>query len=399
MLYQTLDDVDVARKNVCVRLDLNVPIQDGHILDNTRIQKSIPTLEALIHKGAKIAIMSHLGRPKGQAQKKFSLAPVGEELARVLNKEVLLVRDYHAEPIDQLMKQLGGNQIVLFENLRFHPEEEQNQKDFAAQLMHGMDFYLQDGFGVVHRAHASTVACAEQLPVERRIMGPLLQSEIKALRPMMTADISKSPYVVAIGGAKVSDKIGVILKLLESCNTLLIGGAMAYTFLHYKGFQVGKSKVEAEKLDLVEAVYREATKRKVEIHIPIDHVCATMFSDKAPVEIIDTSAIPTALMGLDIGPKTAQMYAEIISQAKSALWNGPMGVFEWDNFKKGTDTIAQAMASCPGYTVVGGGESVAACRAAGVETAISHISTGGGAALEFLEGRTLPGIKALMQPT
>lgn len=395
MLYQTIEDANLARKNVCVRLDLNVPLDGENILDTTRIDKSLPTLKALIEKGAKIAIMSHLGRPKGKPQKKYSLAPVGAELAKRLKKEILLVEDYAIEPIDQLMKQLSANQIVLFENLRFHPEEEKNDKAFAAKLMHGMDYFVEDGFGVVHRAHASTVACAEQVSKECRLMGPLLQKEMECLTPLMRADVSRSPYVVVIGGSKVSDKVGVILKLLESCNTILIGGAMAYTFLKYRGISIGKSRVETEKLDLIETIYREAAARKVEIILPEDHICSPMFSASAPVEITEGVEIPEALMGLDIGPNTSQKYADIIATAKTVLWNGPMGVFEWENFRKGSDMIATAMAKSSAYTVVGGGESVAACHQAGFTDEISHISTGGGAALEFLEGRSLPGIRVL----
>ena len=393
MKFQNIEEQNFEGKYVLVRLDLNVPLSDGKILDETRIQAALPTLNYLRKQKAKIAIMSHLGRPKGKPSKELSLVPIGERLAQLLECEVLMVDDYEKEPADQLMRQLGLNQVMLFENLRFHEGETANSTEFANNLIKGIDFYINDAFGAAHRAHSSVVAVPNVLGPEKCFPGFLMRKEILALDEIK--DKPKNPFTVVVGGSKVSDKIGVILSLLEKCNYLLVGGAMAYTLLKYRGFDVGDSKVEEDKMDLAQAIFRTAETRKVSIELPTDHICADKFSKEARAAMVKSIDIPKGLMGLDIGPQTAKRFSSIIEQSATVLWNGPMGVFEWNDFSKGTSAIASAVANCQGYTVVGGGESVAAVQKEKVADKIKHVSTGGGAALEFLEGIKLPGIKAL----
>ena len=393
MQFNEMETYNFEGKVVLVRLDLNVPLSNGKILDENRIQAALPTIEFLKKQKAKIALMSHLGRPKGKKVKELSLTPVGERLAELLNCEILMVNDYDKEPADQVLKQLGMNQIVLFENLRFHAGETKNSKEFAEILAKGVDYYVNDAFGAAHRAHSSVSAVANILGERKCFPGFLIKKEIKGLD--VVKNKPKNPFTVIIGGAKVTDKIGVILSLLEHCNNLLVGGAMAYTLLKYKGINVGSSRVEEDKMDLAEAIFRNAESRKVNIQLPIDHVCAESFSENASPQDIKTSDIPNGLMGLDIGVQTQKLYGEIIEKSATVLWNGPMGVFEWDPYSKGTFSVARSVAQCNGYSVVGGGESVAAVRKAKVSDNISHVSTGGGAALEYLEGIQLPGIKVL----
>ncbi len=390
-----LEDLDLTNKSVLIRLDLNVPLKDGVIGDETRIRAALPTLRYVLERTSKIAIMSHLGRPKGAPDPQYSLQPVGERLAELLNVDVAFVSDYEQEPLSQVMKQLDKNQIVLMENLRFHPGETKNEAEFSRKLVQGFDCYINDAFGTLHRAHASVVGCAELLKPSQRAAGLLVQREIEILSRLQKNPAA--PFTVILGGAKVSDKIAVILNLLNHCNRLLIGGAMAYTFLKYKGQAVGSSRVEKDKMELVEAIYRNAEARKVEIVLPQDHVVAQTFDSAAPVQTTAGADIESGWMGLDIGPKTAERYANLVRDSKTILWNGPMGVFEWDACAKGTLTVAEAVASCPGFTVVGGGDSVAAVNKAGVADRIEHVSTGGGASLEFLEGKMLPGVRVLLK--
>lgn len=393
MEYPFIDQIELNDKNILLRLDLNVPLRDGKIEDDTRIQEAMPTIKYLLEKNAKIVMCSHLGRPKGQKNAKFSLQPVGEYLAEALNKEVLFVADYYEEPIDQLIHQLGKNQLVLLENLRFDPRETANDMEFGRLLMKGMDCFINDAFGASHRAHASIVQTAQL--AQTKALGFLIKRELEALSCIKNQP--KNPFTVIVGGSKVSDKIGVIYSLLEKCNDLVIGGAMSYTFLKYLGKSVGKSLVEEDKLDLVRNIYRAAEERKVSIHLPEDHVCARDFKEDAePIEVSSVN-IPNDCMGMDIGAKTIKKYAEVISRSKTVLWNGPMGVFEWDSFSKGSLSIAESMATCEGYTVVGGGDSVAAVNKAKLKDKMSHVSTGGGASLEFLQGNHLPGLKAMAE--
>lgn len=395
MQLRNLDDLDLNGKKVFLRLDLNVPVKNGKIQDQTRIREALPTIRYILERTSKLTMASHLGRPKNGGSPADSLEPVGQCLSELLDREVVLYPDYVRESSVALLNSLGKNQVMLLENLRFHSGEEANDVDFAHSLVDGYDFYVNDAFGTCHRAHASVSSAAELLPPERRAAGFLIQKEISALAAV--AGKPEAPFTVIMGGSKVSDKIAVILNLLNTCNHMLIGGAMAYTFLKYRGFDVGASRVEADKLDLVATIMRNAEARKVKIHLPVDHLCAKEFAESAEPVVIDGEAIPAGLMGLDIGQKTQKEFARVIRESKTVLWNGPMGVFEWDKFAKGTMTIAQAMAEVRGKTVVGGGDSVSAVQKSGFADKMTHISTGGGASLEFLEGKVLPGIKVLMK--
>lgn len=395
MNLKTIKDVDVSGKTVLVRLDLNVPLSSGVVTDDTRIDAALPTLRHLLAQTNKLILCSHLGRPKGRPVKELSLAPVGEKLAEKLGVEVLLASDYESEPIDSLVGQLSSNQIILLENLRFDEGETKGDRAFAEKLIKGVDFYVNDAFGAAHRAHASTSVVAQLVGAEKSFAGFLMEKELAALSGLLNG--AKAPFAVVMGGAKVSDKMEVILSLLERCNDIVIGGAMAYTFLKYQGVKVGASRVEEEKLNLIEIIYKNAEKRGVRIHLPVDHVCASEFSESASPVPVDTPEIPDHLMGLDIGPKTTEKYLAVLSGSNTILWNGPMGVFEWDAFSKGTLSIAEALAKSDALTVVGGGDSVAAVNKAGVADKMSHVSTGGGASLEFLEGKTLPGVKPLVR--
>jgi len=393
MPLRTMDQLDVKGKTVFLRLDLNVPIENGKITDENRILASIPTIKSLLDRDAKVIMASHLGRPKNGRDPKFSLEPVGARLAELLDHEVILLDGFDNEPADQFFKRLSKGQLVLFENLRFHTGEEKNSSDFVEFLSRGIDFYVNDAFGTAHRAHASTVGLPMYLGKAKCAAGFLMAIEVKALSQIKTS--ARAPFAVVMGGSKVSDKIGVILSLLEHCNDLLIGGAMAYTFLKYKGVQVGKSRTEDDKMNLVETIYRNAEARKVNIHLPDDHVVATEFAANSPFKVTESSNIEDGYMGLDIGPKTRSKFSSIVRKAQTVLWNGPMGVFEWENFAAGSLAIAHAMSECRGVTVVGGGDSVAAANMAQVADKLTHVSTGGGASLEFLEGIPLPGIRCL----
>jgi len=394
MQLRKLEDLEMNGKRVFLRLDLNVPVKNGKIQDETRIREALPTIKYILERTTKLTIASHLGRPKNGGSPADSLEPIGARLSEMLEREVVLYPDYTKESSLQLLNSLGKNQMMLLENLRFHAGEEGNDPDFAHALVDGYDFYVNDAFGTCHRAHASVSAAAELLSADQRAAGYLIQKEVAALEGIVARP--EAPFTVIMGGSKVSDKISVILNLLNSCNHMLIGGAMAYTFLKFKGIDVGSSRVEADKMDLVEKILRNAEARKVQIHLPTDHLCAKEFAETA--EAIPVSgAIPAGLMGLDIGPETQKAYARVVRDSKTVLWNGPMGVFEWDKFAKGTMSIAEAMADVHGKTVVGGGDSVSAVQKSGFAAKMTHISTGGGASLEFLEGKVLPGIKVLMK--
>jgi phosphoglycerate kinase len=395
MEFRKLSDLQLKDKKVLLRLDLNVPLDGSKITDDTRIQAALPTIRYLLEHTKKIAIMSHLGRPDGEVMPEYSLEPVGERLAELLNLEVVFVKDYTSEPAEHVINQLSKNQIVLYENLRFHAGETKNDPNFARQLAQGFDFYVNDAFGTLHRAHASVVAAAEFFPANKRAAGLLVEREIEVLSALQKKPTA--PFTVIMGGSKVSDKISVVLNLMQSANYLLVGGAMAYTFLKYQGVDVGDSRVEHDKLDLVASIYKNAEARKVEIVLPEDHIAAERFAKDAQAVELNTKTIPKGLMGLDIGRKTAKRYADIIALSKTVLWNGPMGVFEFDQFSRGSLRVAEAMADSNGFTVIGGGDSVSAANKAKVANRIDHISTGGGASLEFLEGTMLPGVKVLLK--
>jgi len=376
-------------------LDLNAPLSEGLIQDETRLTAVLPTIQYILERTHKLVLASHLGRPKGQSNRAYSLEPIGKRLSELLGREILLVQDYAEEPIDQLLKQLGKNQVILLENLRFHEEETKENEGFAKNLMKGIDLYVNDAFGALHRPHSSICAAALQVPRENRAIGLLVEKEIEALQPLMTQ--VRHPYTIVMGGAKVEDKMGVILHLLEHCNSLLIGGAMAYTFMEIQGVPIGNSFVEREKRALCQSILDRAQARKVEICLPIDHICGQALEASTPHQVVEGRAIPAGWMGLDIGPQTIRLFERHIQSASTVFWNGPMGVFEWAPFSQGTLKVAEALARCPGYTVVGGGDSVSAVNQARVARQISHVSTGGGASLAFLEGDLLPGLRVLQK--
>ena len=393
MKIRKLKDLSLKGKRVLVRLDLNVPLKGGVIQDDTRIRSAIPTLRAILEQTSKVVVMSHLGRPKGDKNSKYSLEPVGVRLAELLGLEVLFVEEYLEESVINVVDQASARQIILLENLRFHPGETANDVEFSRSLATGFDCYVNDAFGTLHRSHASVVGVTEQMAPNQCAAGLLVEKEMAESGELMSAP--KAPFTVIMGGSKVSDKIGVTLNLLNRCNNLIIGGAMAYTFLKYHGVEVGSSRVEEDKLDLVDKIYRNAESRRVNVYIPVDHICAASFSEDSLPVSVDGAAISEGLMGLDIGPKTLQKYSEVIGGSQTVLWNGPMGVFEWKEFSSGSLGIAAAMKACQGRTVIGGGDSVSVANMAGVVSDIDHVSTGGGASLEFLEGKLLPGVKVL----
>jgi phosphoglycerate kinase len=388
---RSLHDLDVARKRVFVRADLNVPLEHGVVTDATRITATLPTLRWILEREGKLVVASHLGRPKGKAKPELSLKPVADALASQLGRRVVLAPDCVGAATERLVAAMQPGDVVLLENLRFHPEEEQNDAGFAMQLARLADVYVNDAFGAAHRAHAST---AGMVPlVVDRAAGLLLAREVEMLSRLLRAP--ERPFVTVLGGAKVSDKIGVIEHLLSTVQTFIIGGAMAYTFLRAQGKPVGRSRVEVDKIDLARDTLARAARENVRVLLPVDHVAADRPEAGASTRVVSADDFPADLLGVDIGPETASRYAAEIEAARTVLWNGPMGIFEIDAFSRGTMAVAEALAACRGVTVVGGGDSVAALARAGRTDAITHVSTGGGASLEFLEGRELPGVKAL----
>ncbi len=393
MKYNLVEELPLTDRTVFLRLDLNVPINEsGQITDTTRIDYALPTIKYILQFTNKIVIASHLGRPKGKPDPKYSLEPVGRKLSELLNIEVAFVKDYVEAPCDQLLQQLGKKRIILLENLRFYSQETENQKAFAQTLSKGIDFYVNDAFGTMHRAHASVAALADRFPKDKKAMGYLVREELKALDQVR--EQAQTPFTLIIGGAKVSDKVGILLKLIDSCNHILIGGAMAFAFLQYEGKSIGRSLCETNADLLIKSIYSNALARKVSIMLPEDHVCAESL-DSTETKIID-GPIPENLMGLDIGPKTIEKYKRVIFSSKTIFWNGPLGVFERQPFRNGTLAIAKSIAERHCFSVAGGGDSVAAINMAGVADKFSHISTGGGASLEYLEGKPLPGLKSLL---
>lgn len=387
---KTVEDVDVKGKRVLERVDFNVPLKDGKITDDTRIQGALPTIKYLVDHGAKVVLMSHLGRPKGEVKKEYSLAPVAERLGELLGKKVTFVDDCIGPDAEAAVAQMKDGDVVLLENLRFHKEETKNDKEFAKQLASLGDLFVNDAFGTAHRAHASTQGVTEYLPA---YMGYLLENEIYMLGKAL--DNPEHPFVAVLGGAKISDKIGVITNLMTKVDSLVIGGGMANTFLKAKGMEVGKSLVDNESLDTARSIMDEAKKAGVEFMLPVDFVVAKEVTADAPIEEVSADAIPADEMALDIGPNTQKEYADVVKKAKTVVWNGPMGVAEIPQFAKGTLAVAEAMSEVDGTTIVGGGDSVAAVKKLGYGDKVSHISTGGGASLEFLEGKELPGVAAI----
>jgi phosphoglycerate kinase len=394
-VLRSIDELQLTGKRVFLRADFNVPLDSSQrVTDATRIREVLPTLRRLLQLGGRVMIASHLGRPKGNAEPALSLEPAASALSEMLGKsyEVLLADDCVGDGVRKLVKELKDGQVVMLENLRFHGEEEANDVGFARELAENADVYVNDAFGAAHRAHASTVGMVPF--VKERAGGYLLKREMDFLGRLLRSP--ELPYVAVLGGAKVSDKLKVIENLLPRVNSLLIGGAMAYTFLAVEGVPIGKSRVEADKLDVARRILEAARRLGKDVLLPIDHIVSTEATTSAIAREVAERAIPAGMMGLDIGPRTRALYAEHLRSAKTILWNGPMGLFELPAFAAGTRSISDTMAKCrDATTVVGGGDSAAAVHAFGQAEKMSHVSTGGGATLEFLEGRELPGIKAL----
>ncbi|MEU8178513.1 phosphoglycerate kinase [Microbispora hainanensis] len=390
-----IDELDVKGRRVFVRADLNVPLDGETITDDGRIRASVPTIKKLVERGAKVVVAAHLGRPKGSVTPKYSLAPVSRRLAELLGEDVAFATDVVGESAQSVVAGLQDGQVALLENLRFEPGEESKDDavrgEFADKLAALAELYVGDGFGAVHRKHASVYDLPKRLP---HAAGDLVLAEVEVLRKL-TEDTAR-PYVVVLGGAKVSDKLGVIANLLSKVDRLLIGGGMAYTFLKSQGHEVGKSLLQEDQIDQVKGFLEEAASRGVELVLPVDVLAATEFGADAPYEVVDATAIPADREGLDIGPRTRELFASKLADAQTVFWNGPMGVFEFDAFSGGTRAVAEALVNSKAFTVVGGGDSAAAVRRLGLpEDGFSHISTGGGASLEYLEGKTLPGLAAL----
>jgi phosphoglycerate kinase len=388
----SVKDLSLSGRKAFIRVDFNVPIKNGRISEDTRIRASLPTIQYALEQGATVILASHLGRPKGKPNPEYSLRPVAARLAELLRRPVEFAEDCIGEPAASAIARAGAGGVVLLENLRFHAEEEKNGASFAKELAALADVYINDAFGSAHRAHASTEGIVHH--VREAAAGLLMAKEVEYLGRVLEAP--ERPFVAILGGAKVSDKLEVIENLIPRVDALLVGGAMAYTFLKARGVPVGKSLVEADLLDTARDVERRAAERGLRFLLPIDHVVAPRLEAGAPAETLDVGdpAIGDR-MGLDIGPGTVQSYQEVITGAKTVIWNGPMGVFEIDAFANGTLEVARAVAAVQGTTVIGGGDSIAAVAKAGVTDRITHISTGGGASLEFLGGRKLPGVEAL----
>ena len=394
MALKIIDALDLEGKRVFIRVDFNVPLGgDGKVADDQRIRAALPTIHYALQHHAKVVLASHLGRPKGKPEdrKKYTLLPVAERLQQLLDVDVIFADDCVGDGVNKLVRELQNGRVLLLENLRFHAEEEANDEAFARELASIADVWVNDAFGTAHRAHASTAGMARF--VKEKAAGFLIQRELDYLGKALTRPAK--PFVAVLGGAKVSDKIKVIENLLGKADAICIGGAMAYTFLEAQGVAVGRSRVEKDKLDLARSILEKAEAKGVDFLLPVDHVCASEAKETATRVVVNDRAIPGDLIGLDIGPKTLDRYRQRILDAKTVFWNGPMGLFEQKPWADGTFGVARAMAQSGAVTVVGGGDSAAAVEEAGLVAKMKHVSTGGGASLEFVEGRDLPGIKAL----
>lgn len=391
----SIDQVELKGKRVLVRVDFNVPLDENlNITDDTRITESLPTINKIISEGGKAILMSHLGRPKGGPNPKYSLKPTAKRLSELIGKEVKLAPDCIGEETRSMVNAMKDGDVLILENVRFHPEEEKNDPEFAKQLAELGDVYINDAFGSAHRAHASTEGITKFIKIAAA--GYLMQKELQYLGEAVTNP--KRPYVAILGGAKISGKIDVINNLLNKVDTLIVGGGMAFTFFKAQGLEIGTSLLEAEKVELAKTVLDNAKKAGINFLLPVDVVVASEFKDDSPSELVKVNSIPANKMGLDIGPESIKLFSDKLMNAKTIVWNGPMGVFEMDNFAKGTFAIAKVLADATykgAVTVIGGGDSAAAISKAGLKDKVSHVSTGGGASLEFLEGKELPGVVAL----
>ncbi|MBT9252574.1 MAG: phosphoglycerate kinase [Brockia lithotrophica] len=390
MAKKTVRDIDVRGKRVLVRVDFNVPVKDGVITDDRRIREALPTIEYLLREGARVILVSHLGRPKAPFAPEFSLAPVRARLEELLGRPVKLAPDVVGPEVERMAEELRPGEVLLLENVRYYPEETKNDPDFAARLARLADVYVNDAFGTAHRAHASTEGVARLLP---SVSGFLLAREVEVLRRVL--EQPERPFVAILGGAKIADKIGVIENLLKRVDALLVGGGIANTFLVARGYEVGLSLYEPDGVDVARRLLRDAEARGVDLLLPVDAVVAAEISETAETQVVPVEAVPADGRIGDIGPRTRELYRERLRGARTIVWNGPMGVFELPPFAEGTIAVARAVAGSGAYSVIGGGDSLAAVKLAGVEDKVSHLSTGGGATLEFLEGKELPGIAVL----
>ncbi|MEH7387613.1 phosphoglycerate kinase [Bacillus sp. JJ1521] len=391
MNKKSVRDIDVKGKRVFCRVDFNVPMQDGQVTDETRIRAALPTIDYLRKEGAKVILASHLGRPKGKAVDELRLDPVAKRLGEHLGIEVRKTNEAYGPEVEQAISEMNEGDVLLLENVRFYPGEEKNDPELAKQFAALADVYVNDAFGAAHRAHASTAGIAEHLPA---VAGFLMEKELEVLGKALSNP--ERPFTAIIGGAKVKDKIGVIENLLEKVDNLIIGGGLAYTFVKAQGHEIGKSLLEEDKIDLANEFMNKAKEKGVNFYMPVDVKVADDFSNDANTKIVPINEIPSDWEALDIGPKTAELYRDVILNSKLVIWNGPMGVFELDAFANGTKAVAQALADSPDtYSVIGGGDSAAAVEKFDLANKMSHISTGGGASLEFMEGKELPGVELL----
>ena len=388
---KTIEDIEVKGKRVLARCDFNVPLSDGVITDDKRIVEALPTIKYLASNGAKVILCSHFGRPKGQFNDKYSLAPVAARLSELLGKKVELASDVIGEDAKAKAAALNEGDVMLIENVRFHKEEEANDPAFAKELASLADIFVNDAFGTAHRAHASTAGVADYLPA---VCGYLIQKEISIMGGALSDP--KRPFVAILGGAKVSDKIGVITNLLNKVDTLIIGGGMAYTFFRAQGYTIGDSLCEEDKIELAAGILASAKEKGVNLILPKDNRCGDKYDPDCNYQLVDSDTIPNGYMGLDIGPHTEELFANALKGAGTVVWNGPMGVSEWERFASGTRSVAKAVAESGAVSIIGGGDSAAAVEQLGYAEKMTHISTGGGASLEFLEGKTLPGIACLL---
>jgi phosphoglycerate kinase len=390
MNKKTIRDIEVNSQTVFCRVDFNVPMSDGKVTDDTRIKAALPTIKHLTGNGAKVILASHLGRPKGEAVDELRLDPVADRLSDLLGQTVTKTDEVHGDEVNKAISEMENGDILLIENVRFHPGEEKNDADLAKAFANMADLYVNDAFGAAHRAHASTAGVAEHIPA---VAGFLMEKEINVLGKALSNP--ERPFTAIIGGAKVKDKIGVIDHLIDKVDHLIIGGGLAYTFVKALGHEIGKSLLEEDKIDLAKEYMKKAEEKGVKFHMPEDVIVADDFSDSANKKEVAIDSIPADWEALDIGPKTREKYAEIIKDSKLVIWNGPMGVFELESFANGTKAVADALSQTDGYSVIGGGDSAAAVEKFGYADDMDHVSTGGGASLEFMEGKELPGVALL----